>query len=80
MFLPSDTGAFKGTGGVRHLLHPLVTDFGQPEFDRLGLGAGNTLDEAQQGLGMATSVSLSFPSSASIFNWLQFVTVWLPSS
>ena len=40
------------TDGVGHLLHPLVADAGEPEFDRLGLGAGNALDEAQQGLGI----------------------------
>ena len=52
MLLPGGAGAFEGTGGVGHFLHPLVADAGEPEFDRLGLGAGNALDEAQEGLGI----------------------------
>ncbi len=52
MFLPGGAGAFEGAGRVGHLLHPLVTDFGEPQFDGLGLGAGDALDEAQQGLGI----------------------------
>ena len=44
--------AFEGKCGIRHFLHPLVADTGEPELDRFGLGAGNALDEAQQGLGI----------------------------
>ena len=41
--------AFEGKCGIRHFLHPLVADTGEPELDRFGLGAGNALDEPQQG-------------------------------
>jgi hypothetical protein len=52
MLLPHGAGAFEGAGGIRDLLHPLVPDLGEPEFDRLSLGAGHALDEPQQGLGV----------------------------
>ena len=29
-----------------------IADLGEPELDRLGLGAGHTLNKAQQGLGI----------------------------
>ena len=68
MFLPGDAGAFESAGGVGHFLHPLVADFGQPEFDRLGLGAGNALDEAQQGLGIGDVGEALFPVSRRHFS------------
>jgi len=40
----------EGQCGIRHFLHPLVADTGEPELDRFGLRARNALDEAQQGL------------------------------
>lgn len=49
---PVFPGAVEGTGRITHVLDALVADFGQPELDRLGLGAGNRLDNAQQGLGI----------------------------
>ena len=72
MFLPGGAGAFEGAGGVGHLLHPLVTDFGQPEFDRLGLGAGNALDEAKQGLGIGNIGEVAFAVGSGQF---QLVTI-----
>ena len=47
MLLPHLAGTVEGQSRVGHFLHPLVTDFGQPEFDRLGFGAGDALDEAE---------------------------------
>ena len=38
-------------GRVGQLLHALVAHFGEPQFDGLGLGAGNGLHDAQQALG-----------------------------
>ena len=51
VFLPGGASAFEGERGIGNFLHPLVADFGQPEFDRFGFRAGHTLDEPQQGLG-----------------------------
>ena len=48
IFLPSGAGAFEGASGVGHFLHALVADLGQPKFDGLSFGAGNTLHKAQQ--------------------------------
>ena len=50
VLLPSGAGAFEGKRGIGHFLHPLVTDLGEPELDRLRLGAGHALDEPQQSL------------------------------
>ena len=73
MFLPGGTGAFEGAGGVGHFLHPLVADLGQPEFDRLGLGAGNALDEAQQSLGIGDIREVAFAIGGFQF---QLVTIY----
>ncbi len=35
---------------ILHLLQAFAPDLGQPLFERLGLGAGNALDDAQQRL------------------------------
>ena len=56
MFLPGGAGAFEAEGGVGHFLHPFVADFGEPQLDRLGLGAGDALDETQRVSALATSV------------------------
>jgi hypothetical protein len=48
VLLPGLAGAVEREGGVGHLLHALVAHLGQPEFDGLGFGAGDGLDNAQQ--------------------------------
>jgi hypothetical protein len=69
-------GAFEGASGVGHFLHPLAADAGEPEFDRLGLGAGDALDEAQQGLGIGDIGEVAFAVGGGQF---QLVTIcnWL---
>src|SRR5450830_1463682 len=44
VLLPGLASPVNGQGGVRHLLHALVTHLGQPELDGLGFGAGDGLD------------------------------------
>ena len=50
MLKPEFTGAVHAEAGVGKLLHALVTHFGQPQLDGLGLGAGDGLDDTQQAL------------------------------
>ncbi len=45
-------GALGGEFRVFNLLHAFVAYFGQPAFERLGLGAGNGLDEAENAFGV----------------------------
>ena len=72
LLLPCLAGAGERARGVGQLLHPLVTDLGQPEFDWLGLGAGDALDEAQEGLGGGDVGEIIFPVGGGHF---QLVTV-----
>jgi len=48
MLLPVLPGTVQRAGRVSHILHPLIADFGQPEFYRFSLGAGNRLDQTKQ--------------------------------
>jgi len=65
---PDSTPDFTG----RHLLHPLVADLGEPELDRLSLGAGNALNETQQRFGAGDIGEPHFPVAGGQF---QLVTV-----
>lgn len=49
MAFPEFTGAVQGQGRVGQFLHAFVAHLGQPELDGLGLGAGNGLDQAEEG-------------------------------
>ena len=48
------TGALGGQFGILDLLHPLIAHPGQPALERLGLGAGDGLDQAEDALGVGT--------------------------
>ena len=50
VLLPRLPGTIQRSRRIGHFLHPFVAHLGEPEFDGLGLWAGNALDEAQQGL------------------------------
>jgi hypothetical protein len=52
MLDPGVAGAVQGALWIGHFLHPFIADPGQPQLDRLGLGAGNRLDQAEQGFGI----------------------------
>lgn len=51
VLLPGGAGAIQRQARVGHFLHPLVAHLRQPQLDRLGLGAGHRLHQAQQGFG-----------------------------
>ena len=72
MLLPGGAGTFEGAGGVGHFLHPLVAGFGKPEFDRLGFGTGNALNEAQQGFDIGHVGEVAFAVGGGQF---QLVTI-----
>jgi len=48
VLLPSLAGTVQRKRRVGHFLHALVAHIGQPELDRLSLGAGDALHDAQQ--------------------------------
>jgi hypothetical protein len=49
--LPVLTSTVEGKAGVGGFLHAFVAGFGEPEFDGFGFGAGDGLDEAEEGFG-----------------------------
>ena len=51
VLLPGFAGASQRKAGVSHLLHAFITHPGQPQFDWLGLWAGDGLHQPQQGFG-----------------------------
>jgi hypothetical protein len=51
MLLPGLARAVQRQRGVGHFLHAFGAHFGQPQFDGLGFGAGDGLDQAQQAFG-----------------------------
>ena len=48
VLLPGLAGAVERQGRVGHFLHAVVADFGEPDFDGLGFGAGDGLNNAQE--------------------------------
>jgi len=52
VFPPIFTRPIERSFGVSYFLHPLIAHFGQPQLDRLGLGAGDGLNQAQQCFGI----------------------------
>ena len=50
----------------------VLADLGQPEFDRLSLGAGDALDEAQQRLGGGRVGEIIFPVGGGHFQLATF--------
>ena len=57
--LVEGAGAFGGEFRVFNLLDPLVADTREPAFERLGLRAGNGLDEAEDAFGVPALKQLS---------------------
>jgi hypothetical protein len=51
VLLPQFPGAIQRQGGICQFLHALMSDLRQPELYRLGLGAGDGLDQPQEGFG-----------------------------
>jgi len=60
-------------------LHPTISNFRSQRLIGSALGLGTDWINRSSVSGSATSVSRILPSLAIIFNWWQFVTVWLPS-
>lgn len=52
MVLPYLTRPVQRQGRIGHLLHALIAHLGEPEFNGLGLGAGDELHQAQKGRGL----------------------------
>src|SRR5665648_1289790 len=79
VLLPVVPGSVQRPCRVRHVLHPFITCFSQPEFYRFSLGLGTDWISRNKVSGSAASVRYFFPSAAANFSWCQFVTDSLPS-